>query len=113
MEREPSTVRADADTGSRSPDEIRADIEETREELGETLDALAQKADVRSQAKARVEDAKQTAAERRDDLLGKARAATPESFDAGAAAAAAKDNAIPVAAGALVVGFLLGRVTKR
>ena len=43
---------------TRQPEEIRSDIEETREQLGETVEALAAKADVKGQAKAKVEDVK-------------------------------------------------------
>jgi hypothetical protein len=41
------------DTEQRSPEEIRDDIEQTREELGDTAAAVAEKADVKKQAKAR------------------------------------------------------------
>ncbi|HEY7043146.1 MAG TPA: DUF3618 domain-containing protein [Nocardioidaceae bacterium] len=44
-------------------DEIAADIERTREHLGETVDALARKADVKAQAAARVDEAKVRARE--------------------------------------------------
>ena len=47
--------------GSRGPDEIRADIEQTREELGETVEALAAKTDVKAQAHAKVQDTKERA----------------------------------------------------
>jgi uncharacterized protein (TIGR03382 family) len=47
---------------ARSPEEIRAEIEATREELGDTVAAVAEKTDVKKQAKARVEDAKAQAA---------------------------------------------------
>ena len=40
-------------TGSKDPDAIRADIERTREELAETVDALHAKLDVKRQAKER------------------------------------------------------------
>lgn len=47
-----------------SPDEIEADIERTRAELGDTVDALAQKADVKAQARNKVQDIKSGAEER-------------------------------------------------
>ncbi len=40
-------------------DELRADIEQTRSELGETVQALAAKADVKARAKEQVEHTKQ------------------------------------------------------
>ena len=38
---------------TRSPEEIRADIEQTREEVGDTVEALAAKTDVKAQARER------------------------------------------------------------
>ncbi|MDQ5831627.1 MAG: DUF3618 domain-containing protein [Actinomycetota bacterium] len=48
-------------TESRPPDEqeaLRTEIEETRAELGETVEALSAKADVKGQAKEKVEEKK-------------------------------------------------------
>jgi ElaB/YqjD/DUF883 family membrane-anchored ribosome-binding protein len=93
----------------RPPAEIQRDIEETREELGDTAEALAQKADVKGQAKARAEDIRQRAQE-------KLRQSTPESASAGASqvATTARENPMPVAvasafAAGVVVGWLLAR----
>jgi ElaB/YqjD/DUF883 family membrane-anchored ribosome-binding protein len=120
----------DSQAGSqepRSPEEIRHDIEETREELGDTAEALAQKADVKGQAKAKVEDAKQSAwqkvqdakegaQQKSQDFTAKAKEATPESAGAGASqvASVAQDNPVPLAVGAafvagLVIGWILSR----
>jgi hypothetical protein len=44
-----------------TPDQIEAEIELQREQLAETIDALSAKLDVKSQAQARVEEAKRTA----------------------------------------------------
>ena len=49
---------------TRQPEDIRSDIEETREQLGETVEALAAKADVKGQAKAKVEDVKEQVREK-------------------------------------------------
>ena len=87
-------VESDADQ-QRSPEEIRADIERTRAQLGDTAAAAAQKADVKAQAKAKVDEAK-------------------ASQVADQAATTAKENPLPVAAGAAFVGgFLLGRLSGR
>jgi len=51
------TLSNDAQT----PEEIEAEIELQREQLAETIDALSAKLDVKSQAKVKVEEAKQTA----------------------------------------------------
>jgi Protein of unknown function (DUF3618) len=38
-------------TGQQTPEEIRREIEQTRRELGDTVDALSQKANVKQQAR--------------------------------------------------------------
>jgi hypothetical protein len=40
-----------SEPSQKSPEQLRANIERTRKELGETVDALAQKADVRNQVR--------------------------------------------------------------
>ncbi len=44
----------------RSPEQIRADIEETRRDLGDTVEELAAKTDVHAHAQAKAEEIKQT-----------------------------------------------------
>jgi Na+-transporting methylmalonyl-CoA/oxaloacetate decarboxylase gamma subunit len=89
---------ADTANEQRSPEEIRRDIEDTRGELGDTVEALAAKADVKAQAQERVDEVKQKVAD-----------VTPASVQQ-----TAKQNPLPfVAGGALLVGFLLGRVSAR
>lgn len=99
-----------------SPHELQAEIEKTREELGDTVEALAEKADVKAQAKARIESAKDAAQQKREDVGAKLKSATPETAAAGAqqVAMTAKKNPIPLAAsGAFLVGFLVGRLSSR
>jgi len=100
----------------RSPEEIEQDIEQTREELGETAAALAEKADVKAQAKAKAEAAKTSARQKKDELLGKAKGAAPDSVGSGAqsVAATAKQNPVPIGviaafAGGVLVGWLVKR----
>jgi ElaB/YqjD/DUF883 family membrane-anchored ribosome-binding protein len=60
----PGTSGAHAPAGddpSQSPDRIEAEIEQSREELGETAAALAEKADVKQQAQQKVEETKEAA----------------------------------------------------
>jgi hypothetical protein len=45
-------------TDPTDPEQIRAEIEATREELGDTVEALAAKADVKAHARERIERAK-------------------------------------------------------
>jgi hypothetical protein len=88
----------------RSPAQIRTEIDETREEMGDTVEALAEKTDVKAQAKAKVEDVK-----------AKAKAATPESPQEGVerARTLVKQNPKPAAiAAAIVVLFVLWRLLR-
>lgn len=106
----------------KSPAEIRAEIDATREGMGETVAAVAAKTDVKAQAQAKVDDAKDQAKAKADDakakakeLGDKAKAAAPESPQEGIAQAQAyaRQNPKPVAiAGALVGLFLLWRLLK-
>ena len=99
----------------KSPEELRRDIEQTREQLGDTVEALAEKTDVKAQARRRADSLKDTARQKRDEIRAKAKAASPESANAGAqqVVGAAKQNPLPAAAaGAFVAGLLLGRWTK-
>lgn len=53
-------------------EDIQADIEQTRQELGETVDALTAKMDVKSRTKARLEDTKQRATVKLNETKGQA-----------------------------------------
>ena len=57
MGEDPGAVRAQVETPS-DPEQIRAQIEETRRELGDTVEALAAKADVKAHVRERVERTK-------------------------------------------------------
>jgi ElaB/YqjD/DUF883 family membrane-anchored ribosome-binding protein len=98
-----------------TPAEIRAEIEETREELGDTVEALAEKTDVKAQAKAKVEDVKGQAKSKVEDVKAKAKEAAPESPQQGVqqAQAFAKENPKPVAiAAGVFVLFVLWRLLR-
>lgn len=88
-----------APVSARRPEEIRHEIEELREELGETVEALTAKADVKAQAREKVEEIKSGVRER-----------APERVDPDRVMAVAKGNRLPLAIGlALLLGFLIGR----
>jgi ABC-type transporter Mla subunit MlaD len=97
-----------SESGERSPDEIQADIERTREQLGDTVEALAAKTDVKARAHERVEEIK-------DNLKGKAeqaKAAAPPNAQQGGQQLVDKVRANPapfVLAGAVILAYLLGR----
>jgi hypothetical protein len=95
----------------RTPDEVREDIERTRAELGDTVEAVAQKADVKAQAKAKVEERKEALSDKKDEVVSKLKHAAPDSASDGAAqvGSAARENPVPVGiAGALAAGIVIG-----
>jgi len=107
-----SGPEVDGQQEKRSPDEIRADIEETREDLGDTVEALAAKTDVKGQAKAKLESVKEKVSGAKDGAADR----TPESARDGLAQAkdAATSNPVPTAAiAAFVGGLLVGIVIAR
>ena len=112
---------------NRDPDQIQEEIEQTRDELGNTVAATAEKVDVKKQAKAKVSDAKQTAAgkadaarhkatAKKDEFVAKAKELTPESAEAGADQARefAQQNPVPLGLGAaFAMGLLVGSLLRR
>jgi ElaB/YqjD/DUF883 family membrane-anchored ribosome-binding protein len=109
---------------TRTPEQIRADIEHTRGELADTAAALAEKADVKARAHEKVEETKARITHKVDEakekVTGTASAAkekasdaTPESVAstaqqaAGTATTKAKQNPIPTS---LIAGFAAGIV---
>lgn len=111
------------------PERIERDIEETREELGDTVAALAEKSDVKQQTRAKIDDTKQqakakvteikeTVMSRAGEAKAKAAEAAPESAGEAADAAQqyaqrgqayARENPGQVAmAAAGATGFVLG-----
>ena len=102
--------------GQKSPEEIRREIDETRAELGDTVEVLAEKADVKGQAQERISDLKRTAQQKKDEFVAKAKASSPDSASAGAQQVSqkAQENPIPLAVGgAFLAGFLIGRRSAR
>ncbi len=83
------------------PDRIRAEIEQTRAEMSETVDALGYKADVKTRAKEKIVGVK-------DKVAG----GTPDGVDvkqqARRASSVAQENPLGLAIGAVAVGFVAG-----
>jgi gas vesicle protein len=94
------------------PDTIRDEITDTRERMGDTIDALGYKADVKSRAKANVSGKVDTVKERLGLAGRKASAVTPDAEQvkghARMAAGIAQENPLGLAVGAVAVGFLGG-----
>ena len=98
------------------PQQLRADIERTREDLGDTVAALAEKTDVKARARDKVAEVRQNVNQRRTELVGRARESSPDGASSAATQVRAKaqENPIPTAAlAAFVGGFLFGRITAR
>lgn len=111
----------------RTPEQVREEIEQARVELGDTVAALAEKADVKGQAqhavqetketvRGKVSGVKETAADKKDGLLSSAREMTPDSADdAGRRITGfASENSLPLAAlAAFGLGLLIGKRRAR
>jgi Protein of unknown function (DUF3618) len=87
------------------PDAIRQEIEQTRNQMGDTVEAIGYKTDVRSRAKESVQ-------EKAHGLRDKISGATPDTGEvkdgARQAVGMAQENPIGLALGAVAVGFVAG-----
>jgi ElaB/YqjD/DUF883 family membrane-anchored ribosome-binding protein len=118
---EPRTSRSEVDEGAqpdepREPEEIRRNIEATRAELGDTVEALAEKTDVKQQAKDRIDDRRAQLKSKAGAVREKISSASPEQAQRGAGQLAehARQQPLPYAAfGAFAAGLLVGMLIKR
>jgi ElaB/YqjD/DUF883 family membrane-anchored ribosome-binding protein len=96
--------RTGAGEAKTDPDAVREDVRQTRQELGDTVEALAGKADVKGQAQAKVE-------ETRERVSG----VTPEGAKRAAAQAgsSAQERPFPAIALAFGLGLATGWLIKR
>jgi Protein of unknown function (DUF3618) len=107
----------------KEPEDIRIEIEETRARMGDTVEALGYKTDVKSRTKDSITNAKETVVGRvtdlRDSVVGTASGArdsmsssTPDSEqlkrNARKAVSIAQENPLGLALGSLALGFLAG-----
>ena len=94
------------------PDRIRAEIEQTRAEMSETVDALGYKADVKSRAKENLQGKKESAKESIVGVKDRIAGGTPDSGEvkdkARRASSVAQENPLGLAIGAVAVGFVAG-----
>jgi ElaB/YqjD/DUF883 family membrane-anchored ribosome-binding protein len=112
----------------KTPERLRAEIEADRAELGDTVEALAAKTDVKTRARDKADELKRTAVDKKDELLSKAkRSNADDGGSTGNAAGSsgvgsaleqlkgtAQQNPVQTAAiGGFVGGLLLGRVLAR
>jgi hypothetical protein len=102
------------------PRELRAEIERTRQDLGDTVAALAEKTDVKARARDKVAEVKSNVTGKKTELMGRARESSPDGATSAATQVTtqvktkAQQNPVPTAAlAAFVGGYLFGRITKR
>jgi hypothetical protein len=94
------------------PGEIRQDIERTREQMGDTVEALSYKTDVKARAKDSISDGVDSVKSRVGLAGSKVSDATPSGEDVKQGARRAKgiaeENPLGLAIGAVAVGFIAG-----
>ena len=130
QEREFTQARGGARTASTGGDlseekdqeQLQHEIEETRAELGDTVDALAQKADVKARVSEKLEQRKAALRERQEHIKGRVSGAservsrtTPDEAKHAASqfARTAEERPLPAIAVALGLGLLIGRAIGR
>ena len=106
----------------KDPEQLQHEIEEARAELGDTVDALAQKADVKARVSEKVEQRKAALRERQEDIRARVTAAgervsrtTPDDAKHAASqlALTAEKRPFPAIVVALGLGLLVGRAIGR
>jgi gas vesicle protein len=94
------------------PDRIRLEIEQTREEMGDTVDALSYKADVKSRAKDSLRERKEAVVGATQSVKDRVVGASPDpdqvKQQAKRAKSVAQENPLGLAVGAIAAGFLAG-----
>jgi gas vesicle protein len=89
----------------KEPSEIREEIEQTRTEMGDTVEALGYKADVKTRAKDNIADKRDRLKER---ISGTAPDPDEVKHGAKRAVGLAQENPIGLAIGSVAVGFVTG-----
>jgi Protein of unknown function (DUF3618) len=119
---EAASLPGDAGATPASPEELRADIERTREQLGDTVEALVAKTDVKARAVQRgstlARDVTGSAARQADKLAGRletaaARAAPPTPADPARARRTARQAATGLAALTAAGGVIAAWLSRR
>ena len=94
------------------PSQIREEIEETRAEMGDTVDALAYKTDVKTRVKESISDKRERLIEQVQGTSHKVGDATPDGQQvkegARHAVGIAQENPLGLAIGGIAAGFLAG-----
>jgi gas vesicle protein len=94
------------------PGEIRQNIEETRQRMGDTVEALSYKTNVKARVGDAVSHKRDAILEKKDELVNRVVGAAPDPEDvkqnARQAASVAQENPLGLAIGSLAIGFLAG-----
>jgi len=94
------------------PSQIRQEIEETRAEMGDTVDALAYKTDVKTRVRESISDKRERLIEQVQGTRSKVGDATPDGQQvkegAQQAVGVAQENPLGLAIGGIAAGFLAG-----
>jgi gas vesicle protein len=94
------------------PDAIRQEIEQTRSQMGETVEAIGYKTDVKARAKDSVNEKTGAVKDKVNSVMGRASDSTPSGEDvrqtAKQAVSTAQSNPLGLALGAVAVGFVAG-----
>lgn len=112
---ETSGTGGPAVTETRDPEQLRQVIDETRDELGATVEALAAKTNVKARVRRKLDDAKAAATRKTGALADGARTVLPsKAGDAPSRLARQiRRNPLPAVAGALITGVIIGRILRR
>ena len=94
------------------PDAIRQEIESTRSQMGETIEAIGYKTDVKARAKDSATAKTDAVKDKVSSVMGRASDSTPSTGDvkqgAKQAVSTAQENPLGLAIGAVAVGFVAG-----
>ena len=94
------------------PDRIRQEIEDTRSQMGETVEAIGYKADVKSRVKDSISEKKDALSEKADGVVSKVTGAVPGrqqvKESAAQTAGLARENPLGLALGGAAIGFVAG-----
>ncbi len=94
------------------PSEIRENIEDTRQRMGETVEALSYKTDVRARVGDAVTNKRDALLDRKDQFVNRIVGAAPDpnqvQANARQAVSVAQENPLGLGIGAIALGFLAG-----
>ena len=94
-----------------TPDDIREEIEETRARMGETVEAIGYKADVKTRMKESISDKKDAVVGKADAVVSRVSGAVPdrEQVKGGAQkVGVSRENPLGLAIAGMAVGFVVG-----